>query len=96
MPPSMSPRRELCENYVSFPTLYNDFAADPSDHVDISRSVFVLYDNHVSETFAVADMSVLRIAETEGRVLVSHDRRTMPIHFSRFITTTATSLVQTR
>jgi len=34
------------------------------------------------------DMSVLTIAAREGRVLVSHDRRTMPIYFSRFITTT--------
>ena len=38
----------------SFPTLENDFAADPSDQDDVSRSVFVLYDNHVSETFAAA------------------------------------------
>ena len=31
------------------------------------------------------DPDVLRIAATDGRVLVSQDRRTMPGHFHRFI-----------
>jgi len=32
------------------------------------------------------DSEVLRIAAGEGRVLLSQDRRTMPAHFSRFVT----------
>lgn len=31
------------------------------------------------------DEKVLAIAAQEGRVLVSHDRRTLPSHFARFI-----------
>jgi predicted nuclease of predicted toxin-antitoxin system len=31
------------------------------------------------------DMEVLAIAAQEGRVLVSHDNRTMPSHFAEFI-----------
>lgn len=31
------------------------------------------------------DPDVLRLAAQQGRVLVSHDRKTMPIHFSQFI-----------
>ena len=32
------------------------------------------------------DPAVLSIAAQEGRVMVSHDRRTMPYHFGEFIT----------
>ena len=32
------------------------------------------------------DDDVLAFAASEGRVLVSHDRRTMPVHFANFIT----------
>ena len=32
-----------------------------------------------------ADPEVLAIATREGRILVSHDRETMPAHFDRFI-----------
>jgi len=31
------------------------------------------------------DLEVLTIAARDGRILVSHDRETMPAHFSRFI-----------
>lgn len=31
------------------------------------------------------DKEVLEIAAREGRILVSHDRKTMPIHFAEFI-----------
>jgi hypothetical protein len=31
------------------------------------------------------DPDVLQLAAQQGRVLVSHDRKTMPIHFSQFI-----------
>jgi predicted nuclease of predicted toxin-antitoxin system len=34
---------------------------------------------------ALSDPDVLAIAALEGRILVSHDRETMPDHFSRFI-----------
>lgn len=33
----------------------------------------------------VADPDVLRVAADAGRVLVTHDRRTMPAHFAEFI-----------
>ena len=33
------------------------------------------------------DNSVLRQAADEGRILVSHDRRTMPTHFAAFLET---------
>ena len=33
------------------------------------------------------DDAVLAIAAEEGRILVTHDRRTMPRHFAAFITT---------
>jgi len=33
------------------------------------------------------DPDILAIAAKEGRILVSHDRRTMPIHFGEFIET---------
>src|SRR5450432_4351874 len=31
------------------------------------------------------DREVLRIAADSGRILVSHDRRTMPAHFARYV-----------
>src|SRR5205807_5173973 len=33
----------------------------------------------------MADPDVLRIAAESGRILVSHDRKTMPAHFARFL-----------
>ena len=33
------------------------------------------------------DDQVLSVAAQDGRLLVSHDRRTMPIHFAEFLTT---------
>lgn len=33
------------------------------------------------------DDKVLPVAAQEGRMLVSHDRRMMPIHFAEFVTT---------
>ncbi len=35
----------------------------------------------------VSDPEVLMMTASEGRVLVTHDRKTMPRHFSEFITT---------
>ena len=32
------------------------------------------------------DVNVLRQAASEGRILVSHDKRTMPRHFASFLT----------
>jgi hypothetical protein len=31
------------------------------------------------------DSDVLRISAESGRILVSHDRKTMPAHFARFV-----------
>ena len=36
---------------------------------------------------SLSDSEILTIAANEGRILVSHDRRTMPIHFGTFIQT---------
>lgn len=36
---------------------------------------------------SVPDDKVLEIAAREGRLLVSHDRKTMPTHFAKFIAT---------
>jgi len=33
------------------------------------------------------DLEVLEIAEKEGRILISHDQKTMPKYFAEFITT---------
>jgi Domain of unknown function (DUF5615) len=33
----------------------------------------------------LADPLVLKLAAAQGRVLVSHDRRTLPLHFRKFI-----------
>jgi predicted nuclease of predicted toxin-antitoxin system len=33
----------------------------------------------------MSDPAVLAFAASEGRVLVSHDRKTMPVHFSDFV-----------
>ena len=33
----------------------------------------------------VTDPEALRIAAESGRILVSHDRKTMPAHFARFL-----------
>jgi len=37
--------------------------------------------------YGLEDEDVLALAALEGRILVSHDRRTMPGHFGRFIST---------
>lgn len=42
---------------------------------------------HRANLQAVEDPDVLMIAAQEGRILVSHDRRTMPYHFAQFIST---------
>jgi hypothetical protein len=42
-------------------------------------------DPHQGGLVGLADPDVLRIASESGRILVSHDRRTMPSHFARFL-----------
>jgi hypothetical protein len=42
-------------------------------------------DAHHGGVIDVPDSEVLRISADSGRILVSHDRRTMPAHFVRFI-----------
>ena len=37
------------------------------------------------ELASLPDPEVLALAANEGRILVTHDRRTMPIHFGQFI-----------
>jgi hypothetical protein len=36
----------------------------------------------------IADLEVLSRAASDNRILVTHDRRTMPLHFAEFITST--------
>lgn len=43
---------------------------------------------HAAGLIGLTDAAVLQLAADQGRILVSHDRRTMPAHFGRFITTT--------
>lgn len=40
-----------------------------------------------AELERLTDPEVLALAAKEGRVIVCHDRRTMPIHFGKFIET---------
>ena len=40
---------------------------------------------HDGGVVGVGDSEVLRIAAESARILVSHDRKTMPAHFARFI-----------
>ena len=44
-------------------------------------------DAHAGLVIGLSDFEVLSAAATEGRILVSHDRRTMPAHFARFLGT---------
>lgn len=41
---------------------------------------------HAASLAGKRDQEVLAIAASLGRVLVTHDRKTMPIHFATFIT----------
>lgn len=40
---------------------------------------------HAARLVALSDEQVLAIAAAEGRVLVTHDRKTMPKHFAEFV-----------
>lgn len=40
---------------------------------------------HMAGLSALDDSFVLRLAADQGRILVSHDRKTMPAHFGRFV-----------
>ena len=42
-------------------------------------------DAHHGGVIGARDPDVLRISGVSGRILVSHDRKTMPAHFVRFI-----------
>ncbi len=42
-------------------------------------------DAHEGGVIGIDDWEVLRIAAASGRILISHDRRTMPGHLARFI-----------
>ena len=44
-----------------------------------------------AELEGVKDPEVLAIAAQQGRILVSHDRRTMPLEFATFITSSQSS-----
>ncbi len=46
---------------------------------------------NVSALSGLSDLEVLLIASQEGRVLVSHDQRTMPRYFAEFISTQTSS-----
>lgn len=42
---------------------------------------------NVADLASLSDLEVLSFAAQEGRVLVSHDQRTMPINFAEFTST---------
>lgn len=44
-----------------------------------------ILDAHRGEIIGLPDPEVLAAAASMGRVLISHDRRTMPRHFTRFL-----------
>jgi hypothetical protein len=44
-------------------------------------------DAHAGGVIGLPDIEVLSIAAELGRILVSHDRRTMPAQFARFLPT---------
>jgi hypothetical protein len=46
---------------------------------------------NLSNLSGLSDLEVLRISTQDGRVLVSHDQRTMPGYFAEFICTQASS-----
>ncbi len=41
---------------------------------------------HAAGLMGLPDDEVLELAAQENRILVTHDRRTMPLHFAKFIT----------
>ncbi|AFZ30520.1 hypothetical protein Glo7428_1973 [Gloeocapsa sp. PCC 7428] len=41
----------------------------------------------VAKLEGLPDQEVLAIAAKQGRILISHNQRTMPLHFADFITT---------
>ena len=45
------------------------------------------HDAHAGRVIGLPDIEVLSIAAGMGRILVSHDRRTMPGHFAQFLAT---------
>ncbi len=46
---------------------------------------------HSAGLAALDDQQVLAIAAREGRILVTHDRKTMPKHFAEFLATEASA-----
>ncbi|NJM71745.1 MAG: DUF5615 family PIN-like protein [Scytonema sp. RU_4_4] len=46
---------------------------------------------NIADLSSLSDLEVLSLAAREGRILVSHDQRTMPIHFSEFVATQTSS-----
>jgi hypothetical protein len=42
-------------------------------------------DAHDGRVIGASDATVLRLAAESGRILISHDRKTMPAHLARFI-----------
>jgi predicted nuclease of predicted toxin-antitoxin system len=46
---------------------------------------------HAAGLVALGDKLVLAIAAREGRILVTHDRKTMPKHFAEFLATEASA-----
>ena len=73
------------------------FQADADFNQDIVRAVrrwtpaVDFQTAHEAGLAGLGDEVVLERAAQEGRVLVSHDRRTMPFHFATFITTKASA-----
>ena len=46
---------------------------------------------HTAKLDGISDREVLALAAAQGRILVTHDFRTMPRHFAEFLATGATS-----
>lgn len=68
------------------------FQADADFSLDIVKGVLRREPSvdfrtaHSAGLRGLADADVLAIAAREGRILVTHDRKTMPREFARFVT----------
>lgn len=53
----------------------------------LRREPMIDFQTAISGLAGRDDLEVLDIAAREGRLLITHDKRTMPTHFARFIAT---------
>jgi hypothetical protein len=72
------------------------FQADDLNHIIIKATLrrepgIDFQTAHTADLAGVEDQEVLAVAAQAGRVLVTHDRKTMPTYFAEFIGRTSSS-----